>query len=306
MKTLLIFPMLLIFSMLHSQSAVLHLNDAAVDFTAETSHDHSFTLNRGIVLVDVKVNGQTGTYILDTGAPSIVLNEKLTASAPAAAPTSGLHAPTPAEAVTVATLEWQGETRTDLPGLRIDLEHLEQKTATPLGGLIGYELLRDRELELDYPNRRVRVGRTTQRRAETEFSLPFQLVGHVPVLRLKHKGKTYHFLLDTGASINLLDERSAVELGDVFVRSARTKTLYGVDKQPLRTRTGSLQALKLKRHRTTEIMPVHLADLTRLRAQFEHPIDGILGYPFLRDRHLVVDYRRRRVLFLAAELRDIR
>ena len=297
MKPFLLLFSILVFSVLHSQSSVLHVSDVPLNFANEAVHTE-FTLRRGIILVEARVNGETGTYILDTGAPGLILNQKLTrTAATTTGGTSGLHTPTPAEAVTVTSVEWQGETHTDLEGLRIDLSHLEGKTATPLGGLIGFGLLHNRTLEIDYRNRQLRVGKTTQRRRDAEFSVPFQLLGHVPVLQLRLDGKVRYFLLDTGASINLLDEATAANL-DAFTPSERTKTLYGVDKKPLRTRTGTLDGWSLKRHRTMPAMPVHLTDLTHLRTQFGHAIDGILGYPFLRDRHVVVDYRRRRVYFL--------
>ena len=293
MKLLLFIVSILCSSVLFAQSPVLLLNDDLI--ASDLPASQNFKLNKGIILVEAEVDGRTGTFILDTGAPGVVLNQNPRSSTQA---TSGLHKPTPAENIVLKEFSWQGETHKNIPGLRIDLSHLEAKTSTPLGGLLGYGLLKDRELEIDYPRQQIRLNDGKTRHRNPLSSTPFRLVGHAPVVRIQLNGKTYHFLIDTGASINVLDEKLVEKLADQFSETHRTKTIYGVDRTPLKTKTGTLRDVRLNKHAAGRDLTVHLTDLDFLREQFQHPIDGILGYPFFAERHVVINYGKRRIYFL--------
>ena len=276
------------FPLLLSAQPVLYNNDALLSETASGTNDQ-FRLHRGIILVEATVNGEAGTFILDTGAPDIILNS-LPEDPKSGA---GLHGRLSSESTHIETLRWQNTDYEDVPALRIDLDHLQAKTATPLRGLLGHGVLADRQLEIDYRNRRLQLSASTrQNRPAHRHRLPIRMYGHLPVVHVKIKGKSFRFALDTGAAVNLFAAGAAKRM-QLDLRSETPKTIYGAGGSETLV-AASVAEFSLARQPAQELNG-YVADLSHLHRDFDLPIDGILGYEFLKQYHFTIDYRRRQL-----------
>ena len=267
---------------------VLYNNDALLSETASGTNDQ-FRLHRGIILVEADLDGRTGTFILDTGAPDIILNK--TPRQPESG--AGLHGKLSSENTIVNTLRWQGTDYEEVRALHIDLDHLQAKTATPLSGLLGHGVLANRQLEIDYKSRRLRLKESTRAgRRDYRDRLPVRLYGHLPVIQVKINGKSFRFAIDTGAAVNLF-AASAAERMQLDLTLGSQKTIYGAGGNRV-LQAASTTDFSLSKQ-PPQTVAGYVADLSHLHQNFDLPIDGILGYEFLKQYHFTIDYRRRQL-----------
>ncbi len=120
--------------------------------------------------------------------------------------------------------------------------------------------------------------------------VPFRVAGGaqplllVPV-RVNDEGP-YQFILDTGAGTTLLSPPLADSLGVQTTGSKRGQTAGGV----VEARTGVLDSLGVGEVRRQKV-DVAILDLSALERAVGASVDGDLGYNFLKDFRLTIDFR---------------
>jgi len=136
---------------------------------------------------------------------------------------------------------------------------------------------------------------------EERRQVPFHTHGRIPVIEARLNGRTAHFIIDTGASVSLLNEQEAGYFGfNVFVDdaypSAHVTGFNGTSTvnyaSPCMLELGALKmpALRLKSRNMTEISSVF----------FEHErirVAGILGADLLEQYRMQIDFKARVISF---------
>ena len=261
--------------------------DAAVDFT----------LHRNLIFFEAAVDGRSGNYILDTGAPTLLLNHRGAAGRPATdqegVGTGGAVALSNRK---VSSFVLNGQQLGQRWALALDLRGMERRMGVAIDGYVGQQLLRNRELRIDFANRRFEL-RASVRQPLYEGRPPrqtlrFTYADHLPVITLRVGNRKLRFALDTGAGVSLLDERFA-ELAAATGSSMNIQGLDGTATDYPLVRIPDLSCW------ADEAVTVNftLLDLAHLQAADGAPIAGILGADFLRHYAVGIDYRRRRVYF---------
>ncbi len=123
-----------------------------------------------------------------------------------------------------------------------------------------------------------------------EYTVPFEVFNDVPLVECSLNGnKAAPFLVDTGASTNILDHEYAKAIG-VFSTSEEYLSLQG---HPMRD--ASVGELKIG---TFGLDHVHTR-IMNLRSVLgdDCPAKGILGYPVFRRLELCIDYPKRTISF---------
>lgn len=135
--------------------ALLHVDLAAprpslVEVVGSTI---SFDLQAGLILVEADLNGQKGLYVIDTGAPGLILNQKPEGNEDFNG--RGITGAMEVEEVRVGEFRLGSVRFSELRAYKIDLGHLEERLHRKVEGLIGYEVLKEMEAVLDYPARMI-------------------------------------------------------------------------------------------------------------------------------------------------------
>jgi Aspartyl protease len=129
--------------------------------------------------------------------------------------------------------------------------------------------------------------------ADVKFSSP----GHQVVVKVKlGKQGPFSMLLDTGTDRSVIDATLANRLYAMSVAAARPGQGKGAGVDPAPAHAWDMIGLRLGGLRADTVAAAAL-DLGRVSGKLGVHLDGVLGYSFLRDWVVQIDYRRQRVRF---------
>jgi len=251
-------------------------------------------LLNGLIIVTAEIDGRTGDFILDSGAPMLVLNRPQFAE-----PTSSLIQGFQLRGVNgtgasfstyhAESFQWQGISLHDHDVPTLDLTDLARRAGvTDLLGLIGYSLLSPYALTLDYGAQKVTLRQPTLDAATA--GVPFVLRGHLPVVEATVNGQLLHLAVDCGAQQNLLDVRLTTPLAGQVRRSEQVQ-LSGADENAHAVTSGELRKLQLVGGPTFHKQSTVFASLRHLNQRATRtPLDGLIGYPALHQQITTIDY----------------
>ncbi len=248
-------------------------------------------IRNGMMFVKASLNNQTGFYMLDTGAPMLVLNREHTgANTVAASTVTGAFS---VGSTSIRKFQWAGVEHKPMEAIIVDLSHFEGSTNLEIDGLIGYEVLKSFELFIDCEQRQLALLQAEKSKLLQATSplviVPFKLQNHLPVVEVKIGGQTLHFGVDTGAGVNLIDQKYQHLLSEGVFSLGNQEELRGVD-QKIRlvssafvydTQVGDAHFAKMK---------YLFTDLSHLETSMGLKIDGLLGFPFFQKIKCSINY----------------
>jgi predicted aspartyl protease len=127
--------------------------------------------------------------------------------------------------------------------------------------------------------------------------VPFEFVHNQIVVQVKVNSKgPFAMLLDTDTDPSAIDSATARELGLAVGSSGSRATGSGTEVNtvyPATLGTVELEGIIAKQVAATTI------DLSRLSKRIGRPVQGVLGFSFLKDRIVQIDYENSRLRFYA-------
>ena len=246
-------------------------------------------------MVPVFVNGE-GPYdfVIDTGATATSINSQL-------ADHLGLKQvpdiegrwnviSLPYKLAQLDRLEVGDESFVDQEVLVLDFANRLCKYDDKFGGVIGHNTLKDFVISIDYPQGTIQLNREPngiQKWLNFEYIEDTHLVG-VPVHI--NNGGPYSFVLDTGAGGTVMTNELAQQLQ--LVSQSFPVVCRGM---------GGDTPGKIAQLEKVSIGPISydgasvlVLDMKGVSPRGHGIKNGIVGYPFLRDYRLVIDYPRKR------------
>lgn len=158
-------------------------------------------------------------------------------------------------------------------------------------GILGYGFFRDYRVVIDYPNRTLEFSAT--RGADGSEGVPISLGSPKPYVIITARvndGPGRSFLLDTGASSTTLSPALAAEL-DLSVQPIQAVGIGGAMEAGIAV-VPRLEAAGLA-ETDAQVAVIDLFGPVSQAAG--RKIEGVLGYPFLKDCRLEIDYPGRRL-----------
>ncbi|MGI4763334.1 MAG: aspartyl protease family protein [Janthinobacterium lividum] len=274
------------------------------ELTTPPSADAPARVLNGLLLVEAEVDGRRGNFLLDTGAPALVLNKRefaapATETTLAATGSTGVNGKMAGMSYhVVQKFDWQGISFQQKEVPTLDLASLEQKLGgLPLLGLIGYNVLSQYAVTLDYRGGQVRLRQPAP--ASALMRVPFTLSGHLPVVALTVGGQTFQVGVDCGAQANLLDQQYRAGLAPVL-RRATTAQLSGADAAARTVTTARLPEVRLAGPLVFRRQATVFADMAHLNQNPNRaPLQGLVGYPLLSQYLTTIDYVNKELIFRA-------
>jgi predicted aspartyl protease len=125
--------------------------------------------------------------------------------------------------------------------------------------------------------------------------VPFEFVHNQIVVTVKIAGKgPYRMLVDTDTDPSAIDLATAKELGLALDSRSYAATGGGSDAQTVQlTRLPSVELGTIM----AKDVSAGAIDLKKVSAKLEQPISGVLGYNFLKDRIIQIDYAASKLRF---------
>ena len=258
----------------------------------------------GLIVIKASINGEEeGNFILDSGANGLVINSKYFKYDQRI---EGL-----AYGVT-GQVKDSGEKRLDslmvdelyfdnVTAQTVDLNHIEVKKKLRLLGLVGYEVLKDFEIQLNYQERFITLSRLNYTGEIIDVlahikdkvdSFAFQMGNHIPIIDVTINGKRKRMGLDTGAEYNLLDIRRNKDVMTEF-NLIRKLNIGGAGDESEEALAGKLYRLVLGKKYKCGAQSTVLIDMSNLHKIYGVNLDGIVGFEFLSPWIFSINYKKK-------------
>ncbi len=272
-----------------------------------------FRFAGNLILIQVRVDTLVGDFILDTGAPHLVLNRTYFRNYP-------MYGEVMAAGIT-GTAGTGSQTRVgklDFGGLQFDnvdadvvsLGHLESQRGTKILGLIGLNLLKKLELTIDFTEGYLEFARINRQgdpidnpmpKADSE-AMELRMTGSFRLIFLNGTigGKMLRFCLDTGAETNVMHSELSNKVMQQ-VKLLRTASVSGSGAKPSEALIGRLNMLSMSCGDYPSLS-TSIINISGLQEIYQESIDGILGMDFLyRHGKMQINLTKRKVFLWKRE-----
>ncbi len=169
-----------------------------------------FEIKDGLILIDASINGERGAYIFDTGSADILINSGNHNGSIEMITTKGIVS---AKEIDITTIEIGELIIAGQKGLQLDMSDLAPNVHDhDIKGLIGWSVLGDRAIIIDYEERVIKVNQKhldmTREELATKHIMKLNIdymLSDLPVVNVAIGEESYNFAFDTGAAANVID-----------------------------------------------------------------------------------------------------
>lgn len=246
----------------------------------------------GLMFVTVEINGLTGLLLVDTGSNGfILLNSDYFKTEQTVEKLKGMTSDVAMERVDVKSLTWQNLKlgQQYLPAVK--LSQLNTGTSEKVLGLMGSAFFKSYQLSLNFASRELVLSKETiadpvLKGIPALINMPFTLLNNFPVVEVKIAEQPYRFIMDTGATDNVMDLSMEPKVGTIWQQTKEVQMVEGSGKGAT-VRRGQLQSMWVGGLNMQGIgMGLHtMPDFDR---QME--VSGILGFQFLKYFYVQINY----------------
>ncbi len=244
-----------------------------------------------LIIIQATADTTTGNFILDTGAPGLVLNltyfrQYRQSEAGERGSMSG--AVLGAVQTTIDKFSFGNISYKSLDADMISLGHIEDRKGIKILGLIGVSLFKDCEMIIDYETSLIHLHRITRQERATYKNkmldsakytvLNFEMIDNKMIAGIKLGERKMKFFLDSGAESNVLDSRLPNKVFENMTITGRTKVI-GASNKTVEALYGNLSNMKVG-GQPLAALPFVITNLENACISEVCCIDGILGINF--------------------------
>jgi len=248
-----------------------------------------------LILLPAAIDSVKGNFILDTGAPGLVLNltyfRNYRTTTHENESQAGLNSIQTSRVTTlIHKLQLDCISYQNIDADLVNLGHLENAKSVKILGLLGLELFKRFEMIIDYENNVLylyNIPKKKKSRFRSELlkdtssyqTLDINIVENKIITRMWVGGKRLRFIIDSGAEGNLLDSRLPNSIFDNVQVNRRVK-LLGTGNEKVDALAGNLDNLRAGNMKIDNL-PVMVTNLEKSCLSYINCTDGILGFDFL-------------------------
>jgi len=253
-----------------------------------------FSRAGNLIVIKARVDSVEGNFILDTGAPGLVLNRTYFRDYPSrlidGAEEIGI---TGTSSTTI---------KTDVDNFRLgsyhysnieadltNLGHIENSKNIRILGLVGLEFFKQCEMFIDFDKSQIHLKHISKKYVLPASQMlddvsayrviPIDLMDNRIVTTTELGGKKLKMIIDCAAESNILNSKLPNKLLEYVTISRRIK-LTGSGTAKIDALYGNISELKIGNEKIGEL-PVVLTNLENTCFSYNGCIDGVLGFDFL-------------------------
>ena len=259
-----------------------------------------------LILVEARIDGKLGFFILDTGAPYLVLNRTYFRDYPVENRASASGTDGRAfvqQSTTVEKLEIRDLYYEFIEADLADLSDIENKRGVKIFGLLGINLFLEMEMKINLSNSTVTLyeldkegsrlaGNSTTEEDSTATELAFELRNDVMLLPSVVRNEALTICFDTGAETAVLDNDLSEKVFSA-VKITNRKELVGAGGGGVEVLFGYIKNLNVG-----FLLPfaqVIIADLESIGRSYGFPLDGIIGYDLLKQGTVDINFKKQTI-----------
>jgi hypothetical protein len=280
-----------------------------VAYTDTPSCTIPFTRVGNLIIIKAKADTTEGNFILDTGAPNLVLNITYFRNYPsttlADAEKGGVTGPVSAvvqttiKAFTFGTLNYDA-IEADLT----NLGHIENAKGVKILGLIGMQFFKQCEMIIDYEKSVIHLHLISRKEqstydhdllkdTSTYNTIPIELYNDKILASTEMAGKKLKLMVDCAAETSVLDSRLPNKIFENITITGRV-ILKGSGSQRVEAIQGSINTLKIGDIDWRGV-PVIVTNLEKTCVSYESCLNGILGFDFFSMQKVGFNFVKRKM-----------
>lgn len=309
-RYILILPLLLMFFM--AQATTVSMPDVDKGFDdpiPQGEFDELFIpLKRvqNLFLIEARVDSLVGNFILDTGAPHLVLNKTYFPGGRMAEGNAASYGITGGGNTvlntTIDSLVLQEMFYTNVDADIVNLGHLEDARGVKILGLLGTSLFKEVEMEIDLQHNLLILYKLDKegnrivgynRLAQPDLNVPIDIVNNIIFMDVYAAEKKLRFCLDTGAERNVLSNMVSNKVLKHFTLTTNG-SLAGSGGNNQLVLNGQMDSVVIG-GKSFVAMPFILTNLNYLQLVYETTINGILGYDYLSKGIVTINQKKKQL-----------
>ena len=256
-----------------------------------------------LLLVEAKVDGETGNMVFDTGANGLVFNSTYFRSHVRSdiSSSNGINgAVGSVDQITIDKMEFADLTYKKIRADMANLGHIENSRGIKILGLFGFNLIRDFEIIIDTKNNQLKLYRidktgnrivSDQYKFRPDYSQLFKTNSNILYLSGKIGGKTLNFCFDTGAETNVINSYSNKSILNTVTITRRSR-LRGAGTSGSEVLFGRMNDFTLGSKQINGMETV-ISNLEALSEAYGTKIDGMLGFNFIEQGIVCINFVKR-------------
>jgi hypothetical protein len=252
-----------------------------------------------LILVEAKIGNQTGFFVLDTGAPYLVLNETyfrdlVVANQRTYTDVNGQSRS--ANVTYVPKLELRSLYYKNLRADLANLASIENSRGVKVLGLMGINLFLDLEMHLNIKEQVLELQKVDKKGipllptliCEKALQMPFSLKNRVILVEARLKSQTLKFCFDSAAEVTGLSTGLSDEIYSSIVFEKQID-LIGSSGATNRVLYGRLNGLEIG-------VPINgcnaiITNLSELSKAYGTALDGMIGYDLLKQGIVILNFK---------------
>jgi len=259
------------------------------------------------LLIDAKVEDQTGNLVFDTGANGLVLNSTYfrdhvgtTGSA-----TGGITgAVGKVERISIEKMEFGELTYQKLRADAVNLGHIENRRGVKILGLVGFSMMKNLEIVINAENNELRLFKLDKEGNRisgkspgftTDHTQKIEGNGNILFLKGSVAGKTLNFCFDTGAETNAISSNAGKNILSTLTITRRME-LKGAGAAKSEVLFGRMNDFSLGERKITGMETI-VTSLYAMGEAYDTRIDGMLGYSFLEQGTVSINFVKKQFGF---------
>ncbi len=293
-----------------SNSSANSFNNEPIIETDSADFIVPFSRAGNLILIKAKADKIEGSFILDTGAPGLILNTTYFRDYQVLEGTTGEQSGGITGNITdygrtlIRKLSFGAVHYHKVEADRISLAHIENSKGIKIFGLLGVQLFKHFEMIIDYENSEIHLHHISKKEAKTyqhsmlsdtaAYSVfDINLVDNKILTYGKVGGKRLTFLVDTGAESNVIDSRLSENVLD-SVSITRRITLNGAGNAKVDALYGDMRNFTIG-ERSVNSMPVLVTNMAKMCFSYNRCLDGMLGFDFLSMHKIGFNFVKRKM-----------
>lgn len=297
-----------VFANNEKDSLRIQTNSFQITFTQSTIFTQNkievpFEVKGSLILIEAEVDSIKGKFILDSGAPHLILNTNYFEGHKTKRTVGGITGGnTNLELYDMTYFSWDAEEVKDVQVEAINLSHIEASKQTKVLGLLGFDVFKSFEIILDFTEQKLTLYKLDKKGNHLEadnnakkpaHSFDIQVTNKVILLKTSINDKKLTFSIDTGAENNVIDNRLPKKVFTNF-KVMRRAVLKGTGNKKVEVLVGFLKEMKVG-ELSYENMRTVLSSLQDMSNSYGVKIQGMLGYQFLSKYKTGFNFKQKKM-----------
>lgn len=257
-----------------------------------------------MILIPGEVDGVSGYFMLDTGAPELILNERFFRDHQSGRKKilQDIGQKLTCRQIQVEHFIMGNVYRDDFFVVAADLRSTEKALGQDILGLLGYDVLKHFEVRIDFYAGFItfcaldQAGRplTRWQKKMPDHQLDFKMEGHLPAIEGQLLGRSHLVMaLDSGASVNLMDRTYQGYLRRNCLKE-RAINFQCINSQVNEAPFFVMPQLEVEHAYQVRFWRTSVSDFSHFRANNIY-IQGILGANFFQLGRIAINYQRKTI-----------